>query len=121
VNPTPPLNLPPDLAPTNYVHIKEKNNSVKQKILLDLNVPRPPESALPAGTQISDMPQLSLDAHNGSVHGEVWVLRARPQDSPAQGDNLKSERVHMHFGSRNGSVRALVVRTLGNRLLSCYH
>ncbi|KAI0249761.1 hypothetical protein BJV78DRAFT_639611 [Lactifluus subvellereus] len=109
VNPTQPSRLPPDLSPTNYLHIKEKNGSVKQKVLLDLNVPRPPASALPAGIRDSEIPNLNLDSHNGSVSGEVWVLRAaKSQDPPAQRDNHTSERAHMHFGSHNGAVKALV-------------
>lgn len=111
VNPTQPSRNPPDLAPTNYLHVKEKNGSVKQKVFLDLSVPRPPASALPAGIQDPDIPHLSLDSHNGSVSGEVWVLCAKLREPSAQRGDPTSERVHMHFGSRNGSVKALVVRT----------
>ena len=99
--------LPPDLAPSNYIHRKEKNNSVKQKILLDLSVPRPPASALPEGAQGEDTPHLVLDSHNGSVFGEVWVLRAKREDAA---DSKPVERVHLHFRSHNGAIKALVVR-----------
>jgi hypothetical protein len=106
VKPTPQISdLPPDLAPSNYIHRKEKNNSVKQKILLDLSVPRPPASALPEGAQGEDTPHLVLDSHNGSVFGEVWVLRANREDTA--GSN-PLERVHLHFRSHNGAIKALV-------------
>src|SRR6266404_5633002 len=62
---------PPELPPTNYVHIKEKNNTIKQKIFLDLSIPLSQVSALSRGTNISDMPHLVLDSHNGAVSSEV--------------------------------------------------
>jgi hypothetical protein len=105
----PSLNVPPDLASSNYIHIKEKNNSVKRKILLDLNVPRPPASALPAGAQGEDTPHLILDSYNGAVFGEVWVLRANREDTASHGDHKPSrDRAHLHFLSHNGAVKALV-------------
>lgn len=111
MQPTPPISyLPPDLAPSNYIHRKEKNSSVKQKILLDLSVPRPPASALPEGAQGEDTPHLVLDSHNGSVFGEVWVLRANREDTAG---SKPLERVHLHFRSHNGAIKALVVRRLG--------
>jgi len=104
--PTQPLKFPPDLAPVNYVYVKEKNNSVKRKFLLDLNLPRPPASAFP---QEEDIPHLTLESHNGSVSGEVWVLRADSQSSAAQGDTKPAhERVRLNFHSQNGAVRAIV-------------
>jgi hypothetical protein len=104
------LALPPDLAPTNYIHLKEKNNTVKRKFLLDLSLPRPPASVLPEGTQGEDTPHLLLDSHNGSVFGEVWVLRANREDSTGPKSLASQERVHLHFRSHNGAVKALVVR-----------
>ena len=110
------MDLPPDLAPTNYIHRKEKNNAVKRKFLLDLSVPRPPASALPEGTQGEDTPNLLLDSHNGSVFGEVWVLRANREDTQDTTAHEGSEplpareRVRLHFHSHNGSVKAVVVR-----------
>ena len=109
--------LPPDLAPTNYLHVKEKNNSVKRQILLDLSVPRPPAVALPDGVPPGeDTPHLMLDSHNGSVSGEVWVLRSNPIDTTAHKPLSTRERVNLLFRSRNGSIKALVVRArhLGN-------
>ena len=109
--------LPPDLAPTNYIHIKEKDHSVKRQILLDLSVPRPPASALPDGVPPGeDTPHLLLDSHNGSVSGEVWVLRTNPKDTTAHKPPPARERVNLLFRSRNGSIKALVVRVrrLGN-------
>jgi hypothetical protein len=114
LKPTQSLNLPPDLAPTNYIHIKEKDHAVKRKILLDLNVPRPPASALPVGAQGEDTPHLMLDSHNGSVSGEIWVLRANLEDTTAPEDGKPArERAHLHLHSHNGAVKALVVRRLG--------
>jgi hypothetical protein len=86
---------------------------VKQKILVDLNLPRPPASALPS-PQEEDLPHLTLDSHNGSVSGEVWVLRADPQGSAAaQGDTKPArESVRLNFHSQNGAVRAIVVRRI---------
>jgi hypothetical protein len=114
--PLPPLNLPPDLAPTNYIHIKERNNSVKQRILLDLSLPRPPASTLPVPAVGQDeyTQHLLLDSHNGAVSGEVWLLSANREDT-ASHEVRKStrERVHLYFGSHNGSVKAQVVRGLG--------
>ena len=82
---------------------------MKQKILLDLNLPRPPASALPS-PQEEDVPHLTLGSHNGSVSGEVWVLRADPQGSGSQGDTKPArERARLNFHSHNGSVRATVV------------
>lgn len=77
---------------------------MKRKILLDLSVPRPPASAFPTASQDNDIPHLTLDSHNGSVTGEVWLLRAKPESA--------RERAHLHFLSHNGSVKALVVRKL---------
>jgi len=80
-------------------------------ILLDLNLPRPPASALPVCAPGEDTPHLVLDSHNGSVSGEVWVLCAakRPEDPEAR-EHPKSarERVRLYFGSHNGSIKALV-------------
>ena len=104
------LALPPDLAPTNYIHLKEKNNTLKRKFLLDLSIPRPPASVLPEGTQGEDTPQLLLDSHNGSVFGEVWVLRANREDNTGPKPLAAQERIHLHFRSHNGAVKALVVR-----------
>ena len=108
------LALPPDLAPTNYIHLKEKHHSLKRKILLDLSVPRPPASALPEGAQDDeDTPHLLLDSQHGSVFGEVWVLRATREDTTNdQGHEPPAarERVHLHFHSHYSSVKALVVR-----------
>jgi hypothetical protein len=116
MNPTQSPNLPPDLAPTNYIHIKEKNNAVKRKILLDLSVPRPPASALPDGMPPGeDTPHLMLDSHNGSVSGEVWVLRAANLEDTAAPKPPTRERVNLLFRSRNGAIKALVVRRAPSR------
>ena len=86
---------------------------MKQKVLLDLNIPRPPAFALPVVPQGEDIPHLTLDSHNGSVSGEVWVLREDSQGSAAQGDTKPArERVRLNFYSHNGSVRAIVVRRM---------
>ena len=112
--PQPRQNLPPDLAPTNYLHVKERDNSVKRKILLDLSVPRPPATSLAVAAeaqQDEDTPNLILDSHNGAVSGEVWLLNANREDAASHEDpKPKRERVHLHFRSHNGSVKALVVR-----------
>lgn len=114
------MDLPPDLAPTNYIHLKEKNSAVKRKFLLDLSVPRPPASALPEGTQGEDSPNLLLDSHNGSVFGEVWVLRANREDTQDTTAHEGSkpvparERVRLYFHSHNGSVKAIVVRRVAS-------
>ena len=110
------MDLPPDLAPTNYIHLKEKNSAVKRKFLLDLSVPRLPASALPEGAQGEDTPNLLLDSHNGSVFGEVWVLRANREDTAQEGSKPvpAQERVRLHFHSHNGSVKAIVVRRVAS-------
>jgi hypothetical protein len=92
---------------------------VKRKILLDLNIPRAPASALPLGAQGEDTPHLLLDSHNGSVSGEVWVLRANPEDSTTAPEDRKpaQERSHLHFHSHNGAVKAQVVRRLRGKKL----
>ena len=115
MGPTPQISEPPlDLAPTNYIHLKDQNNAVNRKILLDLSVPRPPASALPEGTQgENNTPHLLLESHNGSVFGEVWVLRANREDTTVhEGQKLPAarERVHLQFRSYYGSAKALVVR-----------
>ena len=114
MGPTPQISEPPlDLAPTNYIHLKEQNNTVNRKILLDLSVPRPPASVLPEGTQGEDTPHLLLESHNGSVFGEVWVLRANREDTTThEGHKLPAarERVHLQFRSYYGTAIALVVR-----------
>jgi len=113
--PPPPPNLPPELAPTNYFHLKERDNSVKRKILLDLSVPRPPASTVPVPVD-EDSPNLILDSHNGAVHGEVWLLANREDAASHEGhEDHKStrKRVHLHFRSHNGAVKAQVVRGLG--------
>ena len=117
--PSPP-NLTPDLAPTNYIHVKERDSSIKRKILLDLSVPRPPASALPppAEAQGEDIPNLILDSHNGAVYGEVWLLSTNREDTAASSreqdrkPERARERVHLRFHSHNGAVKALVVRVL---------
>jgi len=102
LEPAKPLNVPVGLPPGNYIHIKEKNGSVKEKILLDLSFPPPPPSVLPPAAQGEDIPNLRLESHNGSVSGEVWVLRAKEVGT--------GERVHLYLRSHNGSVKADVVR-----------
>ncbi len=83
---------------------------MKQKILLDLSIPRPPASAIPVGAQGEDTPHLILDSHNGAVYGEVWLLRANHEDTASDDDRKSArERVHLHFRSHNGAVKALVV------------
>jgi hypothetical protein len=97
---------PPELPPTNYLHIKEKNNSIKQKICLDLSIPLSQASALPgSGTDVSEMPNLVLDSHNGSVIAEVWVHRSDPVEN---GIKDPSKRARLDFRSENGTVKALV-------------
>jgi len=112
---TQPSNLPPDLAPTNYIHVKERDHSVKRKILLDLNVPRPPASALPLGAQGEDTPHLMLDSHNGSVSGEIWLLRTNFEPTTTAHQKPAQERAHLHFHSHNGAVKAQVVRRRGEK------
>jgi len=105
--PTESRKLLPELAPANYLHVKEKNNSVKRKILLDLSLPRPPASALPVPSQDEDIRHLTLDSYNGSVSGEVWVLHPNSMEGSAVAQG-GPERVHLHFHSHNGSVKAQV-------------
>lgn len=68
--------------------------------------------AVPAGAQGEDTPHLILDSHNGAVCGEVWLLSANREDAASLEDRKpkRRERVHLHFRSHNGSVKALVVR-----------
>ena len=62
-------------------------------------------------TQGEDNSHLILDSQNGSINGEVWVLSPNREDIASQGDrNPARERVHLHFGSRYGSIKAQVVR-----------
>jgi hypothetical protein len=82
---------------------------VKRKILLDLSLPRPPASALPVPSQDEDIRHLTLDSYNGSVSGEVWVLHPNSMEGSAVAQG-GPERVHLHFHSHNGSVKAQVVR-----------
>ena len=114
MKPTPQISEPPlDLAPANYIHIKEKHSAVKRKFLLDLSIPRPPASALPEEIQGEDTPHLLLDSYHGSVVGEVWVLRANREDTTAhegQKPLAARERVHLLFRSYHGAVKSLVVR-----------
>jgi hypothetical protein len=61
-----------------------------------------------------DSPHLLLDSHNGAVSGEVWLLSANREDAASQeGRKPTRERVHLHFRSHNGGVKALVVCGLG--------
>ncbi|KAH9962164.1 hypothetical protein BC827DRAFT_1267153 [Russula dissimulans] len=109
LQPAKPLNIPVGLPPGNHIHIMEKNGAVKEKVLLDLSLPPPPASALPPGAPSEDIPHLTLESHNGSVSGEVWVLRAKQVGaSPAPGVVPKParERVRLHFRSHNGSIKA---------------
>jgi hypothetical protein len=96
------LNPPPDLSPTNYLHINEGNNSAKRKIILNLSIPRPP-----AVSKASDTPHLLLGSQNGSVSWEVWVLRTNPKP-----EGSARERARLHFNTHNGNAKALVVRKL---------
>ena len=111
----------PDLPPTNYLHVREKNNAVKQKVFLDLSIPPPQTHALSTGTQGSDISNLILDSHNGAVSGEVWVLRSDAGDSASQRSKGTRDRVRLEFLSHNGSTKALVVSKnppiLGNNFL----
>ncbi|KAI9432962.1 hypothetical protein H4582DRAFT_1820433, partial [Lactarius indigo] len=99
--------FPPDLPPTNYLHVKEKNNSIKTKILLDLSMPPPQVSALPTGIHDPDMSHLIMDSHNGAVSSEVWVHRPDLGDT-ASGRKDKRKRVRLEFRSHNGAIKALV-------------
>ncbi|KAH8998019.1 hypothetical protein EDB92DRAFT_1837472 [Lactarius akahatsu] len=100
--------LPPNLPPTNYLHVKEKNNAIKTKILLDLSMPPPQASALPTGIHGPDMPHLILDSHNGAVSGEVWVHRPNLGDTSSGRNKDKRERARLEFRSQNGAIKALV-------------
>ena len=63
-----------------------------------------------------DSSHLILDSYNGAVNGEVWLLSANREDAAAHEDNKSQrERVHLHFRSHNGAVRAQVVRGLCQR------
>ncbi|KAI9508237.1 hypothetical protein F5148DRAFT_1284258 [Russula earlei] len=111
--PSPLFNLSPDLAPANYIHVKERNNNVKRKVLLDLDIPRPPASALPPEVQGEDIPHLLLDSQNGTVSGEIWVVCAtKRSDDPATAGRAHKpaarERVRLHLHARNGTVNARV-------------
>jgi len=108
LQPAKPLNVPVGLPPGNHICIKEKNGGVKEKVLLDLSLPPPPASALPPGAEGEDIPHLTLESHNGSVSGEVWVLRAKQVAAAATPGVPKParERVRLHFRSHNGAVKA---------------
>ncbi|KAH8993601.1 hypothetical protein EDB86DRAFT_2805533, partial [Lactarius hatsudake] len=99
--------LPPNLPPTNYLHVKEKNNAIKTKILLDLSMPPPQASALPTGIHDPDMSHLLLDSHNGAVSGEVWVHRPNLGDTSSGRNKDKRERARLAFHSHNGAIKAL--------------
>ncbi|KAH9171086.1 hypothetical protein EDB89DRAFT_1974102 [Lactarius sanguifluus] len=99
---------PPDLPPTNYLHVKEKNSAIKTKILLDLSMPPPQASALPTGIHDPDMSHLILDSHNGAVSGEVWVHRSNLRDTSSGRNKDKRERARLEFRSHNGAIKALV-------------
>ncbi|KAI0305343.1 hypothetical protein B0F90DRAFT_1191195 [Multifurca ochricompacta] len=108
LNPTPPSNHPPDLAPTNYLHVKEQNHSITQKVLLDMSISRPLLSALPVRAEDSAVSNLTLDSHNGSVSGEVWVLHPHTVHAGVHTNKAIGERVRLQFRSHNGAVRAIV-------------
>jgi len=99
---------PPELPPTNYLHVREKNGGVKKKVLLDLSIPPPQTSALPTGTQGPEMSNLILDSHNGAVSGDIWVLRSDAGDGVLRKSYGKRDRVRLEFLSHNGAIKALV-------------
>lgn len=101
-------NPPPDLPPTNYLHVREKDSAVKKKVLLDLSIPPPQTLALPTGTQGSEISNLILDSHNGAVSGDVWVLRSDAGDSASRTSKGMRDRVRLEFLSHNGAIKALV-------------
>jgi len=103
-HPSPALDLPP----MNYIHVRDHDNAVTKKVLLDLSIPPPQTSALPTGKQGSDMSNLILDSHDNAVDGEVWVLRSDARDSTAQRSLGMRDRVRLEFLSHNESVKALV-------------
>jgi hypothetical protein len=98
--------LPPDLPPTNYLHVRDHDNAVKQKVLLDLSIPPTQTYALSTGTKGSDISNLILDSHDSPVSGEVWVLRSDAGDSAAR---RSKDRVRLEFLSHNSAVKAVVV------------
>ena len=100
---------PPDLRPTNYLHVNDRDNAVKQKVLLDLSIPPPQTYTLSTGTQDSDISNLILDSHNGGVSGEVWVLHSDVGDSAARRSQGTKDRIRLEFLSHNAAVKALVV------------
>jgi len=102
------LPRPPDLPPTNYLHVRARDSAVKKKVLLDLSIPPPQTSALPTGTQGSEMSNLILDSHNGAVSGDVWVLRSDAGDSATRRSKGMRDRVRLEFLSHNGAIKALV-------------
>jgi len=108
----------------NYLHINDHNSNARRKFVLDLNIPRPPTSALLAAIQGKNIHHLKLGSHNGSVSGEVWVLRANPfGPAEAHGDNSKlvRERARLHFQTHNGTVKAVMVRKPPRRMTGPYH
>ncbi|KAI0064856.1 hypothetical protein BV25DRAFT_194078 [Artomyces pyxidatus] len=86
---------PPDLVGVNYCFINQRNSTVRGTYLLDLALPPPPASALPAGAVLDTSEHLKLESHNGSVVADVWVA----------GSGAEGERARMHFGTQNGSCK----------------
>ncbi|KAI0264638.1 hypothetical protein BC834DRAFT_247513 [Gloeopeniophorella convolvens] len=104
----PPQNTPPDLAPTNYAHVREKNSALKQQYIIDMGLPPPPASALPSGTDVSVLANLLMESHNGSVGGEAWVLYAKREHHAHSESRTPSNRARLRFLSHNGSTKATV-------------
>lgn len=94
--------------PTNYLHLFNKNNSVKGEYVIDPGMIIPTSLLPPLSPEESeaDRKNLSLHSTNGSVNGEIWLLGtqgAEPIDS-----KKPTKRTTLDIGSDNGSVTARV-------------
>ncbi|KAF8475272.1 hypothetical protein DFH94DRAFT_760339 [Russula ochroleuca] len=93
----------PDIPPTNYLHISRdegmRDAPVNGQYILDLSLAPPP---LPPGIAPDAVRKnLTLHTTNGHVTAEIWIKHDR---------STKSKRVSLDMYSRNGAVRAIVVR-----------
>ena len=91
---------PPDLLPTNYIHVRDYDNPIKQNVPLDLSILPPPIHVLSTGTQGSG----NREKHIPSTLRTQAYPRCCARHASSMITNRRSE-VRVLLTSMDGSSR----------------